>query len=489
MLALWTTVSIVLALVLCLTATPLVRNAALRLGLVDLPDKKRKIHSVPIPRLGGIPVVLAAVVSFAALLPFIPNSAVAGQIRTLVWMLWPALALIFIVGVLDDLVGLKPVQKLGGQVVAAVLACVSGLRFESLWDNTFGSLLSVAITLLWLVLCTNAFNLIDGVDGLAAGLGLQVAVTFSIVALWRGEVALAILAAPIAGALLGFLRFNFNPASIFLGDCGSLSVGFLLGCFGILWASQTSTPLGALAPAIALTIPFLDTVLSFARRFVTARPIFAADHRHVHHRLMERGLSARAVTLWLYAATALVCVFALILSVGSVAVGILVLVLFSILLSLAVHSLGYQEFGLFARLLRRLRANVQSELSLQEYGKQLHEATTPEDCWRIVRNAAREFGVSGMTLQFAGRHFEDRITSNGQATLSLRLFITPTDYLSLTCRSGSAMSAETLATLTNLLRDSLCEKADRFNVVVGACNPGATFGKQPLLVKSARNAH
>ena len=153
--------------------------------------------------------------------------------------------------------------------------------------------LSLPLTLLWLVGCANAFNLIDGIDGLATGAGLFATVTILIGALLSNNVPLALATVPLAGALLGFLRYNFNPASIFLGDSGSLTIGFLLGCYGVLWSQKGATMLGMTAPLMALAVPLLDTGLAVARRFLRHQPIMSGDAAHIHHRLLARGLTPK----------------------------------------------------------------------------------------------------------------------------------------------------------------------------------------------------
>ena len=176
--------------------------------------------------------------------------------------------------------------------------------------------LGLAVTALWLVGCSNAFNLIDGVDGLAVGAGLFATVTILLGALLNGNVRLALATMPLAGALAGFLRYNFNPASVFLGDSGSLTVGFLLGCYGVLWSQKSATMLGMTAPLMALAVPLIDTGVAVARRFLRGQPIFSADARHIHHRLLARGLTPRKVALLLYGACGVAAGLSL---VGSVA--------------------------------------------------------------------------------------------------------------------------------------------------------------------------
>src|SRR5262249_19014445 len=153
--------------------------------------------------------------------------------------LLPAAGLIFAIGLIDDVIGLKSWQKLSGQLAAALCAYLGGVQILGIAGHFTDNWWSIPLTVFWLVGCTNAFNLIDGVDGLAAGLGLFATLTSLIAALALGNLTLALATAPLAGALLGFLRYNFNPASIFLGDSGSLLVGFLLGCYGVLWSQKS----------------------------------------------------------------------------------------------------------------------------------------------------------------------------------------------------------------------------------------------------------
>src|SRR5712692_312642 len=253
--------------VICLLLTPLCRDIFLRAGLLDQPDHVRKTHAKAIPRIGGIPIAIAYVGSFGLLLvsPF-HSGSVLEQYLPLVWKLLPAVGLIFATGLIDDLIGLKSWQKLLGQVAAALCAYWGGVQVPGIAGHLTHTVLSLPLTVAWLVICANAFNLIDGVDGLATGLGLFATLTMLVAGLVQNNAPLALATAPLAGALLGFLRYNFNPASIFLGDCGSLSIGFLLGCYGVIWSQKSATMLGMTAPLMALSIPLLDTCLAVGRR-------------------------------------------------------------------------------------------------------------------------------------------------------------------------------------------------------------------------------
>ena len=185
----------------------------------------------------------------------------------LVLRLLPALAIVFGIGLIDDIVSTRPWVRLAVESVAAILAWIGGIRILDVAGHSFsGDIESFLFTVLWIVTCTNAINLIDGVDGLAAGVSLFASITMLIAALLNHNFAMALAVVPLAGSLLGFLRFNFTPASIFLGDSGSLTLGFLLGCFGAVWAEKSATLLGLTAPLMVLAVPLLDVSLAVVRR-------------------------------------------------------------------------------------------------------------------------------------------------------------------------------------------------------------------------------
>ncbi len=238
--------------ILSFLLTPMCRNLARRCGALDYPDSDRKIHPTAIPRIGGIPIVLAsfASVGLVVLVQFKASHLIISNL-TLAFRLLPAAVLMFLTGLLDDLWGLRPWQKLAGQFIAISTAIAGGVQIGSIAGYHLTPWLGIPITLLWLVGCTNALNLIDGVDGLAAGVALFATATTLIAALLQHNVSLALATAPLVGATLGFLRYNFNPASIFLGDSGSLLLGFLLGSYGVVWSQKSATILGMTAPLIA----------------------------------------------------------------------------------------------------------------------------------------------------------------------------------------------------------------------------------------------
>ncbi len=258
-----------LSLLLSLAITPAVRSAFRYLGVLDIPDRERKLHSAPVPRVGGVAILISYVLAFALLL--CTNSSEGALVRAtlpFVFRLLPAAGIAFLTGFVDDVLGLRAWQKIVGQAAAALLAYGAGIQIQVLGGQNLLHWWSCPVTVLWLIASMNALNLIDGVDGLAAGIGLVATTTTLLAAVIQLNVPLALATLPLAGSLLGFLRYNFNPATIFLGDCGSLFVGFMLGCFAVVWSEKSATVLGMAAPIVALCIPLLDTVLAISRRLL-----------------------------------------------------------------------------------------------------------------------------------------------------------------------------------------------------------------------------
>jgi UDP-GlcNAc:undecaprenyl-phosphate/decaprenyl-phosphate GlcNAc-1-phosphate transferase len=282
--------------------TPFFRDFFGFLEMVDRPNSDRKIHARPVPRVGGIPLVVSYFLSAVALI------ALGGQWRAmfnghdpsiqLMIRLMPAVALIFATGLYDDIRGLTPGRKLAGQLAAASYAYWAGVRLET--PPGYSPILIALVSILWLVFCANAINLIDGIDGLAAGVALLATISLLMASLLHHHPGLALTMAPLVGGLLGFLCYNFNPASVFLGDSGSLLCGFLLGCAGLMWNRHASTGLGRAAPLVALAFPAAEVMLSISRRFLRNRPIFAADRNHIHHRILSMAFSQRSAALILY---------------------------------------------------------------------------------------------------------------------------------------------------------------------------------------------
>jgi UDP-GlcNAc:undecaprenyl-phosphate GlcNAc-1-phosphate transferase len=302
----------VVAAALALLLTPAVRAMARRWGIVDEPGR-HGIHAIATPRVGGIAVTLAVTGTLA-------GAAASGQAGTdhlASW--WPALLgglVVFGVGLCDDVRGVSPGVKLIFQFSGAAVAMALGVRIShvSFFGTTYvlGSL-AVPLTLLWIVGLTNAFNLVDGLDGLATGLAIIAAGTCATVAVSRGDSPGGLLLMALLGALGGFLRYNFNPATIFLGDSGSLVVGYLLAVTSITSLQKGATALAVAVPLLIFALPIGETVLSIARRAGGRglRHVFSADRQHIHHRLLDRGFSQKRAALLLYAVSLVLALIAL----------------------------------------------------------------------------------------------------------------------------------------------------------------------------------
>ncbi len=397
-----------LALILCLILTPIFRALSIKMGWVDKPDHNRKVHTRPIPRTGGIPIVLSYALALGLLARFAPASAtVAIQHKDLLWSLFPAVGLIFFVGIADDLFGMKAAHKLLGQIAAAVWAVGMGVRIPSLNGHPGADWIMWPLSVLWLVGCTNAFNLIDGMDGLASGVGLFATLTTLLAAILQGNWGLAMATVPLAGCLLAFLRYNFNPASIFLGDSGSLTIGFLLGCFGVIWSQKSATLLGMVAPLMAFSLPLLDVCLAVGRRFLRNQPIFQPDRGHIHHRLLGRGLHPRAVALILYAVCGIAAILSLLQSSLSFHLGGLIIILFCSLSILGIRRLDYVEFRTAGQILRqgKILQMMQGEIHLQNFRTAMSEARSLDDCWATIRKACEEMDFCSVRMTVYGQSF------------------------------------------------------------------------------------
>jgi UDP-GlcNAc:undecaprenyl-phosphate GlcNAc-1-phosphate transferase len=386
---------------LAMLLTPLVRNLAWRFGIVDLPDQMRKLHGTPIPRLGGVAIFASAVGAFGLLLAArLTAGLIVWQDLPLVVRMLPALAVVFSVGLIDDIVSLRPWMKLSAEVVAAILAWFGGIHVGVLGRFSFSVVGSFAITLLWIVTCTNAINLIDGVDGLAAGVSLFAALTMLIAAMLNHNVPMALAVVPIVGALFGFLRYNFNPASIFLGDCGSLTLGFILGCYGAVWSEKSATLLGMTAPLLVLAVPLLEVGLAIVRRFVRGQPIFDADTEHIHHRLLSMGFTPRRLVLIIYGICGICAAASVLLTVSPDRNSGFVLVLVCLAAWLGLQHLGYNEFSVAGRLVLggTFRSVLSAQLALEEFELEVEADLTLEQSWDAVSRACPQFGFSGIVF-------------------------------------------------------------------------------------------
>lgn len=451
-----------LAFFLALIFTPVVRRLALRFDLVDKPDNQRKLHKNPVPRLGGVAIALsyAFALAFCLIAPYknisidIPTGLASG-IRLL-----PAAITIFAVGLFDDLWGLKPWQKLAGQAVGAIIAYNAGFGVYTLQGDVLPLWLSIPVTVVWLVGCSNALNLIDGMDGLAAGVGFFSAMTTLVAALTNGNIELALVTAPLVGSLMGFLRYNFNPASIFLGDCGSLLIGFLLGCFGAMWSHKSATILGMTAPLMALAIPLLEVGISIVRRFIRKQPIFGADRGHIHHRLLAQGFTPRRAVVLIYGICGLAALFSLLQDVMQNRVGGLVVVCFCFAAWIGVQRLGYDEFGAAHKVIMRgqLRGLIDTHLRIRSFENALDSADSLESIARVIHSGAIDFGFDGVVLCLRGQHLELTTPHGNECKWQLRIQFPGKQYVNVETRMGSSIHPAILSLFAQSIERSLGRK-------------------------------
>jgi UDP-GlcNAc:undecaprenyl-phosphate/decaprenyl-phosphate GlcNAc-1-phosphate transferase len=303
-------ISFGIAVIAALALTPVARVLATKVGAVDVPED-RKVHEKVTPTMGGVAIYVALMLGIAAYLIFghhpLSNDLIGIMVGATIIMLF---------GAVDDIKTLGPLSKLFGQIMAAGVLVIMGVQIQNIHIPgasviSLSPELSVIISLLWVVAFINIINLIDGLDGLAAGITCIAAASMFVYAYQTGSGPAyqdaALVSIVLCGACLGFLRYNFNPASIFMGDSGSMLLGFLLGAVTIQGVLKSIAAAALFIPLLALAIPILDTGMAIVRRAARGRPITHADKEHIHHRLLNLGHSQRQAVLLLYFWTALLC--------------------------------------------------------------------------------------------------------------------------------------------------------------------------------------
>ena len=344
--------------------------------------------------------------------------------------------------------------------MGASLAVFAGARIPLLAGHHYADFVTVPLSVLWLIGCTNAFNLIDGLDGLASGIGLFATLTTLLAALLQGNLGLAMATVPLLGALLGFLRYNFNPASIFLGDCGSLTIGFLLGCFGLIWSQKSATLLGMLAPMMALALPLLDVGLSIGRRYLRDQPIFSPDHGHIHHRLLALGHHPRMVAIILYGACGLAAVLSLLESSLSYHLGGVCILFFCACTWYGVKQLRYIEFSAAGRVLRGggILRLVQHEVYLDNLSEALTSVRSTLDYWMIIKEACQKLEFSSIRLDVNGEVFYQILKPEASGPIwEFTMCLDESSRLTLS-RSIPARSQSLLMSFLHILQEGIHSK-------------------------------
>lgn len=396
-------VSFGLAFLISLLSIPIVIRVARRRGLVDAAGAShRKLHAEDVPRLGGVAIVLG----FYA--PILALSLYATDVGGLLIVEQPALAttilvgggMVALLGLYDDLFGTSPRLKFAVQIGAALLACALGVQIDHLSLPLLPRLelgwFAVPITVLWIVGITNALNLIDGLDGLAGGVAMFGLAPLLVMTLSSGNYLAALIVTCLAGGILGFLMFNFHPARIFMGDTGSMFLGFVLGAMSVVATQKSQIAVSMLTPVLALGLPLLDTTLAIGRRAWYGQSLFTGDREHIHHRLMRSGLDHRRTVLVLYG-------FAALLSAAGVAVqflrdgeSLLLFLVSALLCSLLIGRAGYLDVvsatdagairernTLVRGLVKAAETHLPAQLALDEVGSAFAEIAHAAGAHRV----------------------------------------------------------------------------------------------------------
>lgn len=396
-----------LSLSLSVGLTWLVRRAALRFGMVDLPDGFRKIHAQAKPRLGGVAVYAAFFISlFVAAIFRKPPMLVHYLAGSDFLAFFGCATAAFLVGLGDDVFRLRARHKLLLLTLVSVAVFLMGYRIDMV-SNPFGEpfhlgYLALPVTLFWFLGCMNAMNLIDGIDGLAGGVAVFAGGTMLVASHLLGNSLMCLLAAGMVGATIGFLFFNFHPASIMLGDSGSYLLGFLIAAIGLRGVQKASTVVALVVPVVAMGLPVMDTALAIARRWFRGLPLSAADRQHIHHRLLNMGLTRRQAVLVMYGACLLLAGFALLIMAANGSQKLWLLLALAMLLFVAIKTVATVEIALLKeRMLRRFgreKRTRDARASGYEAAERMGQGQSIEALWAIFSQAAGELEVDSAKM-------------------------------------------------------------------------------------------
>ncbi|HXC68712.1 MAG TPA: MraY family glycosyltransferase [Pyrinomonadaceae bacterium] len=405
-----------LATMASLVTTPLIRRLCQRYKLLDVPLDGRRIHHKAVPRLGGLALYVSCLAALS-LLPFVDNllTQTLSTLKPEFLTLFVPATLVLLLGAYDDLRGTNAIVKFVGLGLIATLFYAMGGRVDALSIPLFGSvqlppLVSFVVTVVWVVGIANAFNLIDGMDGLASGAALFSSLVILGVAISQERTLMIVVSLVLCGALAGFLRYNFNPASIFLGDSGALFTGFMLAALSVLGTQKATTAVAIVVPILAFGFPVVDTAMTMARRLVSRKPVFKGDNEHIHHMLLARGWSQRRAALVLYGVCALFGLAALIFpATGSKLTGFMLFVI-SVAVIIAVGHLRYHEVEELRAGVKRTvadrRLRVANNIRVRRAALALSKASDLEEMFEATRHLLDfgEFSFANAQVGRAGRH-------------------------------------------------------------------------------------
>jgi len=401
------------AVIFCLAFTasvllaPIVRLVAARIGAVDHPDGVRKVHVRPTPRLGGPLIVLAMLAALAAHAWMAPGNArflSMGFERTgMVYGFIAGLLIILALGIWDDIKGVKPRTKLAVQTLAVLVCFAAGYRVNVpfLPRGPVTDILSLPVTWFWMVACINAMNLVDGMDGLASGVAFFAGAVIFVLAALFGRLSVAMISVAMIGSVVGFLMYNFHPAVMFLGDSGSLLLGYMIAILAWTGSLKSHATVALLIPVLALGLPIMDTLLAILRRISRRLPVSRADREHIHHKLLAMGFTHREAVVVLYAACLTLAAAALATASASSLVVGLVLGGICVCVMLAVHLVGASEiFAFFRRLGEKMRAHGGERLDSAARGTafRLKLSRSPDDVGLALEHYLAALGASGARI-------------------------------------------------------------------------------------------
>jgi UDP-GlcNAc:undecaprenyl-phosphate/decaprenyl-phosphate GlcNAc-1-phosphate transferase len=394
------------ALLLSAVLTRFVRDLAHAHGWLERPALDRHVHTIPLPRIGGVAIFVsfAMVIGCTLFTQQSWHSPLKLPLGPVLKLLGPAF-IVFLLGLYDDLRGASPSVKFLVQAFAATLLYFGGYGVHHfdlvLSGQVLQSFIGLPLTILWVLLITNAFNLIDGLDGLAAGSALFSTIVIFALTLFAPSPMVSVLSIALAGAILGFLRFNFHPASIFLGDSGSLFIGFLISALAIASSQKAPTIVAISIPLVSLGFPILDVILAVSRRFLRGKPLFLGDRDHIHHKLLKRGLSQREAVLLLYAVTAGFGFVSLILLHRSTEIA-LILALTGTAVLVGVQQLRYDEFGEMLSVLQRAtrrRQIIANHVAVRRAADTLETCHEFSSICRLLQDTLQPVGFDGIQFQ------------------------------------------------------------------------------------------
>jgi UDP-GlcNAc:undecaprenyl-phosphate GlcNAc-1-phosphate transferase len=411
----WLGATFTLGVIATLLITPLVIRSAAALSLFDSPDEDRRVHADPVPRLGGVSVYLggamvATLIFIAAQDLFLPATILRDPEISFLAGVFIGSAFLFLVGLVDDTRGLSPSIKLAAQVIAALVVFYFGARVDSITlgygDGARIGVLAFPLLLFWIVGVTNSFNFIDGLNGLAGGIAIVAMAATVIVGAATGNVWVLVPAFAFGGALLGFLHFNFPRARIFLGDSGSLSIGFLLATLTLRAATTRAGSVLVIVPLLAVFVPLLDGALAIARRWLRHVPLAGADARHIHHRLLALGLSPARTAVMLWALATAMAGFGLLIALTppfvATSIAMLGLVGVAVILIYATNLLSYHELLVAGEVLvsapSRARRIISDQILALDLTTLLDGARSVEEVASLLSDSAGQFGFLAMDL-------------------------------------------------------------------------------------------